>query len=255
MDKQSFFELLLPVVKRIYAEGSPVFPSVRLAQSWLETGGNIPYWNNLAGYKVGAGVPNGYWKGAVVDKRTWEVIDGRRVTETATFRAYDSIYDFYKDQDLLFARSRYDRVRLAKTPFEQVRMLLACGYATDPAYADKLTAIIKGSNLTQYDNKNREDEPMTAEEKKAFDELQKLTLKLKSDNDQLKIALLDQTNALKELQLWALKIDASNEMDAVPEWAKDAVTAAVKAKLIDTPNGGSYDFYRLLSVLYRKKLI
>lgn len=40
-----------------------------------------------------------------------------------------------------------------------------------------------------------------------------------------------------------------------PDWAKEAVSAAVKAKLIDTPDGGSYDFYRLVTILHRNKLI
>ena len=130
MDKQSFFGLIRPIARLLYAEGSPVFPSVRMAQSWLETGGIVPGWNNLGGYKAGGGVPNGYWKGAVVSKSTWEVIDGKRVSVVASFRAYDSIYDFYKDQDLLFARSRYLSVRNAASPFEQARMLQASGYAT-----------------------------------------------------------------------------------------------------------------------------
>ena len=41
----------------------------------------------------------------------------------------------------------------------------------------------------------------------------------------------------------------------VPEWAKQAVGAAVMANLIDTPEGGSFDFYRILTILYRAGLI
>lgn len=37
----------------------------------------------------------------------------------------------------------------------------------------------------------------------------------------------------------------------VPEWAEDAVKAAVNAGLVNTPSGGSYDFYRVLTVLHR----
>jgi hypothetical protein len=44
-------------------------------------------------------------------------------------------------------------------------------------------------------------------------------------------------------------------MEVVPQWAKAAVDAAVKASLIDTPEKGSYDFYRLLTVLHRKGII
>lgn len=61
------------------------------------------------------------------------------------------MYDFYKDQDLLFAYTRYARVRAAKTPEEQAAALYACGYATDPQYAAKLMTIIKSEGLTKYD--------------------------------------------------------------------------------------------------------
>jgi lysozyme len=41
----------------------------------------------------------------------------------------------------------------------------------------------------------------------------------------------------------------------VPEWAKEAVNAAVAAGIVDTPDGGSYDFYRVLTVMYRAGVI
>lgn len=38
---------------------------------------------------------------------------------------------------------------------------------------------------------------------------------------------------------------------AIPDWAKEAVDAAVKAGYINTPEGGSLDFYRIVTVLHR----
>lgn len=64
---------------------------------------------------------------------------------------HDSLYNFYKDQDLLFLFPRYERVRAAKTPEAQAAMLYACGYATDSAYSSKLLSIIKANNLTRFD--------------------------------------------------------------------------------------------------------
>lgn len=151
LNRQAFFSFLSATVVKVWKEGSPLLPSVRLAQNWLETGGKIHDWNNLGGYKVGSGVPNAYWKGRTVCTSTWEVYDGVRVTQKADWRAYDSIYDFYKDQDLLFAKSRYDRVRAAKTPEAQCAALYACGYATDPDYAAKLLSIIRSNQLTSFD--------------------------------------------------------------------------------------------------------
>lgn len=162
--KQAFFAFLSATVVKVWKEGSPLLPSVRLAQNWLETGGKIHEWNNLGGYKVGGGIPNAFWKGRTVCTSTWEVYNGTRVTEKADWRAYDSVYDFYKDQDLLFAKSRYDRVRAAKTPELQCQALYACGYATDPDYASKLMSIITSNNLTSFDILQVDDEEERGEE-------------------------------------------------------------------------------------------
>ncbi|CAM3526555.1 glucosaminidase domain-containing protein [Paenibacillus lupini] len=158
-NKAAFFEFLTPTVIRVWKEGSPLLPSVRLAQNWLETGGRIHDWFNLGGYKVGSGITNAYWKGRTVNTATWEVYAGKTINTAANWRAYDSIYDFYKDQDLLFTKTRYDRVRAAKTPEAQTAALYACGYATDPDYASKLMSIIKTNDLTVHD-KEEEDEDL-----------------------------------------------------------------------------------------------
>jgi len=151
LTKPQFIAVLLPHVQRVRREGSPMFPSVRLAQNLLETGGVLHPWNNLGGIKVGTGTPNAFWKGQWVRKGTWEVENGTRVDTAANFRAYESVYHFYKDQDLLFALARYARVRAAKSPAEQAEALRLCGYATDPQYATKITSIINTYKLDQYD--------------------------------------------------------------------------------------------------------
>lgn len=130
-----------------------MFPSVRLAQNLLETGGKIHSWYNLGGIKIGSGKPNEWWDGSSVNKGTWEVYDGKRIDTSANFRAYDSVYHFYKDQDLLFKNTRYKRVRDARTPQEQATALYECGYATDPQYASKIISIIQVNGLTKYDQK------------------------------------------------------------------------------------------------------
>ncbi|HUC93305.1 MAG TPA: glucosaminidase domain-containing protein [Paenibacillus sp.] len=163
MNREQFVAALAPLAIRARSEGSPFFPSVRLAQNLLETGGVIHPWNNLGGIKVGDGRRTPYWRGRAVNKRTWEVYDGERVDVSADFRAYDSVYDYYKDQDLLMQRPRYERVRLAATPEEQARALQATGYATDPRYADKLIELIRAYDLKRFDEPVRppQDEPLT----------------------------------------------------------------------------------------------
>ncbi|OPH47722.1 hypothetical protein BC351_11080 [Paenibacillus ferrarius] len=53
-------------------------------------------------------------------------------------------------------------------------------------------------------------------------------------------------------------IEKINELEAkasipMPEWAREAVSAAVSSGLIDTPEGRSYDFYSLLLTVFRRK--
>jgi hypothetical protein len=151
MTREQFFRTLAPIAIRVRREGSPLFVSVRLAQNLLETGGVIPSWNNVCGIKVGSGKPNAHWRGKTVNRSTWEVRDGRNVFESADFRAYDSIYDCYKDQDLLLRLPRYAPVRAADEPEKQARALQASGYATDPRYADKLIDIMNAHGLRRYD--------------------------------------------------------------------------------------------------------
>lgn len=149
--QEQFIAKITPIAQKLRLEGSPIFPSIRIAQSALETGWKIPSWNNLGGYKVGSGKPNEFWKGEVISKGTWEVYDGKRIDIETAFRAYDSIDDFFRDQDLLFGLARYQRVREAKTQKEQANALYQCGYATDPLYAQKILSIVDRYDLERFD--------------------------------------------------------------------------------------------------------
>lgn len=225
LSRQAFVAKLAPIVQQVRREGSPIFPSVRLAQNILETGCVIHPWNNLGGIKVGSGSPNAYWRGGVVYKGTWEVYDGKRVDIQAAFRAYDTLYDFYMDQDRLFRMPRYERVRRAMTPELQAEMLQACGYATDPSYARKLIAIIREAGLRVYDELEEE---WTVSEKQAMEA------------------------RLQQLEQRVQQLEQAHD-SAVPAWAQGVVEAAVQQGLIETPVRGSYDFYRMLAVVHRSQ--
>lgn len=161
MTRIQFLSALSSTVIQVRREGSIIFPSVRLAQSLLETGGVIHTWYNLGGIKAGNASPNAYWNGQGIVKGTSEFIDGRSVDIKAAFRVYSSVYHYFKDQDLLFAKTRYERVRSAATPELQAQMLRECGYATDPAYENKIIAIIKQYNLKIYDGMTAAVSPST----------------------------------------------------------------------------------------------
>jgi flagellar protein FlgJ len=94
---------------------------------------------NLFGIKAGA-----QWRGPVAEVTTTEFVDGKAQKVTATFRAYASYAESFAD----YARLMKDSPRYAQvvaqgsdiTGFAQG--LQRAGYATDPAYADKLTRVI-----------------------------------------------------------------------------------------------------------------
>jgi flagellar protein FlgJ len=84
------------------------------------------------------------WKGKVAEVTTTEYLSGVPHRVTAKFRAYDSYEEAFKDHAKLLTQSpRYSQtVAQADTAKGFARGLQKAGYATDPAYADKLTKVI-----------------------------------------------------------------------------------------------------------------
>ncbi len=84
------------------------------------------------------------WKGKVAEVTTTEYIGGVARRVTAKFRAYDSYEAGFKDHARLLSQSpRYSKtVAQADTAQGYAQGLQKAGYATDPAYADKLTRVI-----------------------------------------------------------------------------------------------------------------
>ncbi|PXX96463.1 flagellar assembly peptidoglycan hydrolase FlgJ [Halomonas sp. LBP4] len=117
-----------------------------LAQAALETGwgrheiatregGNS---HNLFGIKAGSG-----WQGPTTEVTTHEYLDGRRTKVIDSFRVYDSFEAAFTDHARLIGDNpRYARVTAAPDAEQAARELQAGGYATDPAYADKLIAVM-----------------------------------------------------------------------------------------------------------------
>ena len=95
--------------------------------------------HNLFGIKAGAG-----WKGKVAEVTTTEVIDGQPRKVVAKFRAYTSYDESFRDYAQMMKDSpRYASVVAAGNSAQGFAQgLQRAGYATDPAYADKLTRVI-----------------------------------------------------------------------------------------------------------------
>ena len=95
--------------------------------------------HNLFGIKAGAG-----WTGKFAQVTTTEVVDGQPRKVVAKFRAYDSYDESFRDYARLMKNSpRYAGVVAAGSSAQDFAQgLQRAGYATDPAYADKLTRVI-----------------------------------------------------------------------------------------------------------------
>lgn len=118
-----------------------------ISQSALETGwgrkeikhadGSTSF--NLFGIKAG---PN--WKGPVAEVMTTEFINGKAQKVVAKFRAYGSYAESFKDYAQLMKNSpRYAKVvENAASAQGFAQGLQRAGYATDPAYAEKLGKVI-----------------------------------------------------------------------------------------------------------------
>ncbi len=100
---------------------------------------------NLFGVKAGRN-----WTGASVDVQTTEYVNGVAQSVREKFRVYGSYGEAFSDYaSLLKNNSRFSGVLGQQDGTQFARSLQQSGYATDPAYADKLSRIINGTTLRQ----------------------------------------------------------------------------------------------------------
>lgn len=150
---QEFVEHLLPIAERVAPELG-VDPTVLLAQSALETGWGQKMIqshdgrpsHNLFGIKAGAS-----WSGDSVSVSTLEFRDGLMAREQASFRAYESFEDSFRDYvQLIRNQPRYaPAVQHAANPDAYGYHLQRAGYATDPDYAEKISRVMRSPVMTE----------------------------------------------------------------------------------------------------------
>lgn len=142
---QSFVSKMSNAAK-LAANDSGVPAKLILSQAALESGwgrreimladGTTSH--NLFGIKA---TPN--WNGKVVNVMTTEFEDGIERKVNQPFRAYDSYAESFADYARLIGQNkRYSDVVAAPSAEEAARRIQAAGYATDPAYAEKLISIM-----------------------------------------------------------------------------------------------------------------
>lgn len=140
-------------------------PEALLAIAALETGwgraimrspdGRLSH--NLFGIKA-----DRRWDGATVTAQTIEFEDGVAVRRREVFRAYDSYAESFADfARFVRANPRYqEALAQAADPKAFAAALQRAGYATDPAYARKVSAILDGRAL-EAALKSGGDRPLT----------------------------------------------------------------------------------------------
>jgi flagellar protein FlgJ len=127
-----------------------VAPELVAAHAALESGwGRHAPGNNMFGIKAGTS-----WQGAVQALATLEVEDGVAQARNERFRGYDDMASAFDDYaGFLLDNPRYRRVLNTGSDAQAfAQALQASGYATDPAYADKLgrvAASIKAAQQAQ----------------------------------------------------------------------------------------------------------
>lgn len=150
---QKFIEAVAPVAQESQREHQ-VPASVTIAQAILESewgrSGLSKQGQNYFGIKALSGPgPAG-----VISMKTWEVYGGQDVVVTDGFKAYHNLDESVMDHGrFLRDNSRYAEAFKTSNPHEFARRIHKAGYATDPAYTDKVNSLIAKYDLTQYDVK------------------------------------------------------------------------------------------------------
>ncbi len=152
--QQSFFNNILPAIQQVSQKNS-IVTSVMLAQSILESGWGTSQLATNA-YNIFGIKADSSWKGNTYTVQTKEVVNGKTITVEKQFRAYKSLLESISDYGSFFTSTAW-RIKnyasfLQATNHETaLTSLLASGYATDPAYAEKLKSIVQRYGLDQYD--------------------------------------------------------------------------------------------------------
>jgi flagellar protein FlgJ len=146
-----FVDQVMPAIRRAAADLG-VNPLGLLAQAALETGwgqrmahtadGSPSH--NMFGIKAGE-----EWRGARATADTVEFSNGVATQRRTAFRAYGSIEESVSDfANLLKNSPRYrDALAAGGEPQAYIDRIAKSGYATDPAYANKLNQILNGGVL------------------------------------------------------------------------------------------------------------
>nr|WP_315990000.1 glucosaminidase domain-containing protein [Desulforamulus aquiferis] len=142
--------------------------AIMVAQCILETGfGQFVTVDRITGqFSFNLFNIKGIGSAGTVLSTTFEYFGSRYIEVDAYFRAYHSYEESFADYGVfILENKRYaPAVAAANNPVEYARQLQACGYATDPQYANSLINLTKNWNLIERVNeifKEQEELAMT----------------------------------------------------------------------------------------------
>lgn len=148
-DQRAFVARMMPAAQAVEREtGIPahfMVAQAALESGWgrSEPGGRSKPSFNVLGMKAGRN-----WTGAAVEASTTEVIGGLAQRRVERFRAYGSYEEAFRDYARTIASSpRFAGLAGETDPNRFAQGLQAGGYATDPAYAQKLAQVMASSAL------------------------------------------------------------------------------------------------------------
>ncbi|ETT45202.1 L-alanyl-D-glutamate peptidase [Paenibacillus sp. FSL R7-269] len=111
------------------------------------------------------------------------------------------------------------------------------GLSTADYRAGKRPTSAQLANALGKITKTQEDEEMTAEEKKQF--------------ESMALLIKGQAEVTQSLTKRVKELEAAAKLKEIPKWALPACEAAEDAGYLDTTANGSYDFYRMVTILFR----
>lgn len=151
--QQAFIKKVAPAAQQAQrVTGVPA--SVAIAQAALESGWGqsslTTKYANYFGIKCYGG--RGSYAVGCVSVPSREVVKGKSVASVSSFRSYPNATASFDDYgQFLRTNSRYKSAfRYTGNPDQFIRQVVNAGYATDPAYADKVITIMKQNNLYRY---------------------------------------------------------------------------------------------------------
>lgn len=158
-------EMMAPLYQKCMKK-TGMLASVGLAQFCLESGYGTTdlarYANNLHGMKTQ--LSGNTWSGSAWDgkssyrKQSPEVINGQTIMQWSDFRKYECCEDSIADRAAYFIGAkngtalRYPGIQTITNYKDQIKAIKNGGYATDPAYVDKLVNIVEKYHLYKYDD-------------------------------------------------------------------------------------------------------